>query len=181
MCADVSDGAQRAAFVGENTGDEYAVLMDSPRMPDGAPIRDGLPYSRIAHLAEGVPAFCDVANLLLSKGYSAPRIFAEDRDAGPTFGARLRVGDVEVAEPGRVENLGDLPVGGPDLLQAQHVSPRRREPLESPASRCRTDPVDVGGDDGEHVIIQPVLARPAAGGYDTRSRDGSGWRRRASS
>ena len=29
-----------------------ALLMDAPRQPDGPPIRDGLPYSRIAHLAE---------------------------------------------------------------------------------------------------------------------------------
>ena len=26
--------------------------MDAPRQPDGPPIRDGKPYSRIAHLAE---------------------------------------------------------------------------------------------------------------------------------
>ena len=32
------------------------LLMDAPRQPDGPPIRDGMPYSRIAHLAEDVCA-----------------------------------------------------------------------------------------------------------------------------
>ena len=32
--------------------DGTALLMDAPRQPDGPPIRDGKPYSRIAHLAE---------------------------------------------------------------------------------------------------------------------------------
>lgn len=65
-----------------DTGLQRAILMDWPPQPDGPPIRDGLPYSRIAHLAEGLPAFCDIGNLLLAKGYSAPRMFAEDRTQG---------------------------------------------------------------------------------------------------
>ncbi|MGQ0673127.1 MAG: tRNA (adenosine(37)-N6)-threonylcarbamoyltransferase complex ATPase subunit type 1 TsaE [Hyphomicrobium sp.] len=59
-----------------------AILMDWPRQPDGPPIRDGLPYSRIAHLAEGVPDFCDIGRLLSEAGFSAPRILAEDHDRG---------------------------------------------------------------------------------------------------
>lgn len=74
--------ASPRAYARLDAGPDHAILMDWPRQPDGPPIRDGLPYSRIAHLAEGVAAFCDVAELLLSKGYSAPRIFAEDREAG---------------------------------------------------------------------------------------------------
>lgn len=63
-------------------GDQSAVLMDSPRMADGPPIRDGLPYSRIAHLAEDVRPFVAVAKLLAGAGLSAPSIYAQDLDRG---------------------------------------------------------------------------------------------------
>src|SRR5271154_240816 len=34
--------------------DQTAVLMNAPRRPDGPPVRDGKPYSAIAHLAEDI-------------------------------------------------------------------------------------------------------------------------------
>src|SRR5262249_27933339 len=34
--------------------DKHMVLMNWPRRPDGPPVRDGKPYSAIAHLAEDV-------------------------------------------------------------------------------------------------------------------------------
>lgn len=58
------------------------VLMNAPRMPDGPPIRDGLPYSRLAHLAESVTPFSAVARLLRSRGFAAPEIHAQDLDQG---------------------------------------------------------------------------------------------------
>jgi N-acetylmuramate 1-kinase len=58
------------------------ILMNAPRQPDGPPIRDGLPYSRIAHLAESVVPFVAIDRLLLSRGFRAPRIDAADLDAG---------------------------------------------------------------------------------------------------
>ena len=36
--------------------------MNSPRRPDGPPVRDGKPYSAIAHLAEDVKPFVAMAN-----------------------------------------------------------------------------------------------------------------------
>lgn len=62
--------------------DVSAILMDSPRMPDGPPVRDGLPYSRIAHLAEDVRPFVAIAGLLDGAGLSVPRIRAHDLDRG---------------------------------------------------------------------------------------------------
>lgn len=59
-----------------------AVLMDAPRLPDGPPIRDGLPYSRIAHLAEDVAPFVAVAGALTAAGLSVPRIYHADLDRG---------------------------------------------------------------------------------------------------
>lgn len=58
------------------------LLMDSPRMPDGPPIRDGKPYSQIAHLAEDVRPFVAVAHALRQAGLCAPEILAQDLDAG---------------------------------------------------------------------------------------------------
>ena len=58
------------------------ILMDWPRQPDGPPIHDGLPYSRIAHLAEDVRPFVAIGQHLASQGFSTPAIHAHDLDAG---------------------------------------------------------------------------------------------------
>jgi tRNA threonylcarbamoyl adenosine modification protein YjeE len=58
------------------------ILMNSPKRPDGPPVRDGKPYSAIAHLAENVTPFVAMAQALRAQGFSAPAIFAADRDAG---------------------------------------------------------------------------------------------------
>lgn len=58
------------------------ILMDSPEMPDGPVIRDGKPYSRIAHIAESVRAFVAVDQELRSAGLAAPAIHAADLEQG---------------------------------------------------------------------------------------------------
>ena len=58
------------------------ILMNSPKRPDGPPVRDGKPYSAIAHLAEDVTPFIAMAQGLRAHGFSAPAIFASDRAAG---------------------------------------------------------------------------------------------------
>ena len=58
------------------------ILMNSPRRPDGPPVRGGKPYSAIAHLAEDVTPFIAMAKGLRTLGLSAPAIFAADRAAG---------------------------------------------------------------------------------------------------
>ncbi len=63
-------------------GDIHAVLMNAPRRPDGPPVRNGLPYSAIAHLAEDVRPFVAMAKALRERGFSAPEIRAADLDAG---------------------------------------------------------------------------------------------------
>ena len=74
---------------------EPLVLMDFPPMADGPPVRGGLAYSRIAHLAEDVRPFVAVGRTLEAAGLSAPRIRAEDLDAGLLL----------------LEDLGDLTFG----------------------------------------------------------------------
>ncbi len=63
-------------------GTTSTILMDAPRQPDGPVVRDGKPYSRIAHLAEDVKPFVSVDHALRSAGLSAPEILAQDLDAG---------------------------------------------------------------------------------------------------
>jgi tRNA threonylcarbamoyl adenosine modification protein YjeE len=63
-------------------GSKQFILMNSPRKTDGPPIKRGLPYSAIAHLAEDVKPFVAIANGLRERGFSAPEIFFADYDAG---------------------------------------------------------------------------------------------------
>lgn len=61
---------------------ETAVLMISPRRPDGPPIRQGRSYSAIARLAESVHAFVAMDRGLRALGLSAPRIYGEALEEG---------------------------------------------------------------------------------------------------
>ncbi|MGI9401166.1 MAG: tRNA (adenosine(37)-N6)-threonylcarbamoyltransferase complex ATPase subunit type 1 TsaE [Rhizobiaceae bacterium] len=76
-------GARRSFLVGDASTRRYEIvdhdrqrriLMDSPRQPDGPPVREGLPYSQIAHLAEDVIPFIGVGETLLKAGLAAPVI-----------------------------------------------------------------------------------------------------------
>jgi tRNA threonylcarbamoyl adenosine modification protein YjeE len=70
-----------ARLMSATTG-RSAILMDQPRQPDGPPIRDGRPYSRIAGLAEDVRPFVAVASALRACHLSVPEIFAAHLDDG---------------------------------------------------------------------------------------------------
>jgi hypothetical protein len=56
-------------------GEHRSILMNSPRRPDGPPVRDGKPYSAIAHLAEDIVPFVAMANGLRQRGFSTPQIY----------------------------------------------------------------------------------------------------------
>ncbi|HSP48779.1 MAG TPA: tRNA (adenosine(37)-N6)-threonylcarbamoyltransferase complex ATPase subunit type 1 TsaE [Pseudolabrys sp.] len=97
------------------------LLMNSPKRPDGPPVRDGKPYSAIAHLAENVTPFVAMAQALRARGLSAPAIFAADRAAGllviEDLGNELVVtGD----PPAPIEARYEVAV---DLLAALHRAP----------------------------------------------------------
>jgi len=72
---------RRYARIARRAGDGV-ILMDWARQPDGPAIRDGLPYSRIAHLAEDVRPFVAIAAALRAAGLSVPQIYAQDLDHG---------------------------------------------------------------------------------------------------
>jgi N-acetylmuramate 1-kinase len=58
------------------------VLMNAPRRPDGPPVRDGKPYSAIAHLAEDVLPYVALSAGLRNLQLSAPEILHADLDRG---------------------------------------------------------------------------------------------------
>ncbi len=62
--------------------DQTAVLMNAPRRPDGPPVRDGKPYSAIAHLAEDVVPYVAISAGLRNLNLSAPEILYADLDHG---------------------------------------------------------------------------------------------------
>ena len=63
-------------------GAKTKILMDAPKMADGPPVKDGLPYSQIAHLAEEVRPFVAIAKLLQAEGFCTPEIFAANYGQG---------------------------------------------------------------------------------------------------
>jgi tRNA threonylcarbamoyl adenosine modification protein YjeE len=63
-------------------GDQHLILMNWPRRPDGPPVRRGLPYSAIAHVAESVVPFVAMAKGLREVGLLAPEIVHADLQQG---------------------------------------------------------------------------------------------------
>ncbi|MDQ2705932.1 MAG: tRNA (adenosine(37)-N6)-threonylcarbamoyltransferase complex ATPase subunit type 1 TsaE, partial [Pseudomonadota bacterium] len=61
---------------------ETRVLMNSPRLVLGPPVRDGKPYALIAHTAQSVAAFVAVDRALAKRGFSVPEIYAQDLEQG---------------------------------------------------------------------------------------------------
>ena len=78
----LGDASTRAYETVALPGQPVRILMNAPRQPDGPPIRDGKPYSQIAHLAESVTAFVAVGKALRERGFCAPEIHSQDLDRG---------------------------------------------------------------------------------------------------
>ncbi|MEN5084226.1 tRNA (adenosine(37)-N6)-threonylcarbamoyltransferase complex ATPase subunit type 1 TsaE [Bosea sp. TWI1241] len=78
----LGDASSRAYERLRRESGETAILMISPPRPDGPAIRQGKPYSAIAHLAESVDAFVAMDKGLRSLGFSAPEIIAADLATG---------------------------------------------------------------------------------------------------
>lgn len=58
------------------------ILMDMPARPDGPPVKDGKPYSAIAHLAEDIRAVVAINRELSARGYNAPITLSCDLNQG---------------------------------------------------------------------------------------------------
>ncbi|BCH21364.1 tRNA (adenosine(37)-N6)-threonylcarbamoyltransferase complex ATPase subunit type 1 TsaE [Mesorhizobium sp. L-8-3] len=85
-------GASRSHLVGDASARSYEtvslpgrpdrVLMNSPGLVLGPPVRDDKPYAVIARSAQSVHAFVAVARLLRDAGVSVPEIYAGNLDQG---------------------------------------------------------------------------------------------------
>jgi tRNA threonylcarbamoyl adenosine modification protein YjeE len=85
------EAAERKRIAGDASSRSYErltadgrsfIVMNWPAKPDGPPVKRGLPYSAIAHLAEDVKPFVAMAQGLRERGFSAPKIYSADCDAG---------------------------------------------------------------------------------------------------
>jgi tRNA threonylcarbamoyl adenosine modification protein YjeE len=85
-------GARRTHFSGDASARSYetvslpgapsALLMNSPPLVLGPPVRGGKAYAEIAHTARTISAFVAIDRLLLRAGFAVPEIYAEDLDRG---------------------------------------------------------------------------------------------------
>ena len=98
--------------------DRTFVLMNAPRRPDGPPVRDGKPYSAIAHLAEDVVPYVAMALGLRDIGLSAPEILHADLDRGLIVMEDF--GDVRLAERDPPAPIEARYAAAIDLLAALH-------------------------------------------------------------
>ncbi len=80
-------GGTRYHFEGDASARRYErvagkaatlLLMDMPSRPDGPAVKNGKPYSAIAHLAEGIGAVVGINDYLFNLDYSVPQIYAAD-------------------------------------------------------------------------------------------------------
>ena len=58
------------------------ILMNAPKRTDVTPIRFGKTYSEIAHISQDVRPFIAMDRALAARGFSTPRILAEDIEGG---------------------------------------------------------------------------------------------------
>jgi N-acetylmuramate 1-kinase len=109
--------------------DHTEILMNSPRRPDGPPVRDGKPYSAIAHLAEDIVPYVALAQALRDRNLSAPVILQADLERG--FLVMEDLGDDRIVAgdpPAPIEERYEVAV---DLLLSMH---RRKLPERLPVA-----------------------------------------------
>src|SRR3984885_14689931 len=120
-------GAQRIRMQGDastriferlNNSGEPAILMNAPRRPDGPPVRDGKPYSAIAHLAEDIVPYVALAAGLRAHGFSGPEILHADLDHGLIVMEDL--GDDRIVHGDPPAPIEERYAAAVDLLAALH-------------------------------------------------------------
>ena len=175
--------------------DRSAILVNSPRQPDGPPIRDGKPYSALVHLAEDVTPFVAVGHELRRRGLAAPAIYAFDLDQGflliedlgdRVFGAEIARGTKmdAIYAPAVDVLLAIASVPTPPFLPVEGHAPYRLPPYDADAMLTEalllTDwfwPALNGRPTPEEVhkayvdLWQPLLTRAVADGNTLILRD----------
>jgi hypothetical protein len=106
-----------------------SILMNAAPRPDGPPVRDGKPYSAIAHLAEDTIPYLALAKGLGDRSLSAPAILQADPGRG--FIIMEDLGDTRIVDgdpPAPIEERYQFAV---DLLLSLH---RRKLPERLPVA-----------------------------------------------
>ncbi|MEO1747864.1 MAG: tRNA (adenosine(37)-N6)-threonylcarbamoyltransferase complex ATPase subunit type 1 TsaE [Pseudomonadota bacterium] len=98
-------------------GTDPKILMIAPPQPDGPPVRDGLAYSKLAHLAEDIRPFVVIGSALRDAGVRAPAIDGFDVEKGFMLLEDLGRGTI-LNEDG--VPVPDCYVGAGELLAAMH-------------------------------------------------------------
>ncbi|MEL6752116.1 MAG: tRNA (adenosine(37)-N6)-threonylcarbamoyltransferase complex ATPase subunit type 1 TsaE, partial [Pseudomonadota bacterium] len=103
----------------EIVGSAKHVLMDAPPQADGDPLPGfGVPYSRIAHLAEDTLPFAAVAHALTAAGFAAPYIFAAELVQG--FLLMENLGSAQIIDTDR-QPIPDRYIASAQVLAALHA------------------------------------------------------------
>ncbi len=117
------------------------ILMNAPRRPDGPPVRGGLPYSAIAHLAEDVKPFIAMARGLRERGFSAPQVHAADLAEGLLLLEDLGSEGVVAGDP--PAPVEERYAGAVDLLVELHRQPVAAVLPVTPGVDYRLPPYDI--------------------------------------
>src|SRR5580704_2486097 len=121
------------------------ILMNAPPRPDGPPVRDGKPYSAIAHLAEDTIPYVALARGLRDRNLSAPEILHADPARGlivmEDLGAlrsRHRRADL-AASPETAGNFADRAAFrlSPAALRRRRLPDRSRAVAGLVSAECR--------------------------------------------
>ncbi len=136
--------ARRYEWLATDDG-RMPLIMDMPTRPDGPVVKDGLPYSAIAHLAEGLRSVIAINTQLSSLGYSAPRIWKYDLGAGLAL----------------IENLGSK-VFGKMLLAGEDME----EPMLAAAELL----ADMATKSWPETVTSPELGRFTLPPYDEQAQ-----------
>jgi tRNA threonylcarbamoyl adenosine modification protein YjeE len=118
------------------------ILMNAPRRPDGPPVRDGKPYSAIAHLAEDVVPFVAMATGLRARGLSAPDIFQADTARGLVLIEDL--GDDRVVAGDPAAPIEERYAAAIELLAGLHSEELPQTVLAPPHATYRIPHYDLG-------------------------------------
>ncbi|MCJ8310735.1 MAG: phosphotransferase [Rhizobiaceae bacterium] len=118
------DASTRAYELIEPSEGPSLILMNAPAQPDGPPIKDGRPYSQIAHLAEDMHAFSAVAKRLQNNGIRVPDILAQDLDLGLLLIENLGTGGIITEDR---QPIADRYLASMETLAAIHDGQWSRE------------------------------------------------------
>lgn len=114
------DASARSYETVRLAGEADRILMNSPPLVMGPPVRDGKPYAEIAHTSKTVSAFVAIDKVLREAGICAPEIHALDLDNG--FLLIEHLGNTGVLDDAR-NPIAERYVAAAEMLADMHGRP----------------------------------------------------------